>query len=166
MENNSIDNDFYSRQIGAYGLGTQTKIMQMKVFIYGMRGVGIETAKNLVLTGPNSVTIFDPNPTKINDLTSNYFLKEEDVINNIRRDEASLLYLSELNPYVNLSIMDGNDIILDIEKKSKVNKLKYNLVIITEFLPKKTLEQIDEICRNENIGFILSFEFGIYGFDF
>ena len=166
MKNNNIDSNFYSRQIGTFGLGTQTKIMQMKVFIYGMRGVGIETAKNIVLAGPNSVTIFDPNTTKINDLTSNYFLKEEDVINNIRRDEASLQYLSELNPYVNLSLMEGNDIILDIEKKSKDKKLKYDIVIITEFLPKKTLEQIDELCRNENIGFILSLEFGIYGFIF
>ena len=28
------------------------------------------------------------------------------------------------------------------------------------------MEQIDELCRNENIGFILSLEFGIYGFIF
>ena len=166
MENNNIDKNFYSRQIGTYGLGTQIKIMQMKIFIYGMRGVGIETAKNLVLAGPNSITIFDPNPSKINDLSSNYFLNEDDVNNNRRRDEASLPHLLELNPYVNLSIMDGDDIMIDIEKKSKDLKLKYNLVVITEFLPKKTLVQIDEFCRNQNIGFILSFEFGIYGFVF
>ena len=101
MENNNLYNNFYSRQIGTYGLETQIKINQMKVFIYGMRGVGIETAKNLVLAGPESVTIFDPNISKMNDLTSNYFLKEEDVINNKRRDEASISHLSELNPYVN-----------------------------------------------------------------
>ena len=165
MENN-IDKNFYSRQIGTYGLGTQTKIMQMNNFIYGMRGVGIETAKNLVLAGPKSLTIFDPNPSKINDLTSNYFLKEEDVINNKRRDEASISYLAELNPYVNINIMDGNNIIEDIEKKLKDDKLKYNLVIITEFLPRKIIEEIDEICRKENIGFILSLEFGIYGYIF
>ena len=166
MENNNLYNNFYSRQIGTYGLETQIKINQMKVFIYGMRGVGIETAKNLVLAGPESVTIFDPNISKMNDLTSNYFLKEEDVINNKRRDEASISHLSELNPYVNLNIMIGNDIILDIEQKLKDIKLKYNLVVITEFLPKKLLEEIDELCRKENIGFILSLEFGIYGLIF
>ena len=166
MLSNNKDNNFYSRQIGTYGLNTQEKIMKMNIFIYGMRGVGIETAKNIVLAGFKSLTIFDPNSTKINDLTSNYFLKEEDVINCKRRDESSISYLFELNPNVNVSIMEGNDIIQDIIKKLKTPELKYDLVIITEFLPRKNIEDIDEICRKENIGFILSLEFGIYGFIF
>ena len=166
MSNNNIDNNFYSRQIGTYGLQTQTKIMKMNILIYGLRGVGIETSKNLILAGPKSLTIFDPNPTKINDLTSNFFLKEEDCINKKRRDEASLPSLIELNPYVNISIMEGNNIINDIKKKLKDPQLKYNLVVITEFLLRKDIEEIDELCRNNNIGFILSLELGIYGFIF
>ena len=90
MSTDIIDKNFYSRQIGTYGLRTQEKIIKMNILIYGMRGVGIETAKNLVLSGPKSLTIFDPNPAKINDLTSNYFLKEEDVKLSKRRDEACL----------------------------------------------------------------------------
>ena len=74
MENKNIDKNFYTRQIRTYGLGTQTKIMKMNIFIYGMKGVGIETSKNLILAGSKSLTIFDMNPTKINDLTANYFL--------------------------------------------------------------------------------------------
>ena len=53
----NIDNNFYSRQIGTYGLGTMKKIIKMNVFIYGMRGVGIETAKNIVLSETKSLTI-------------------------------------------------------------------------------------------------------------
>ena len=166
MEINQMDKNFYSRQIGTYGLGTQTKIMKMNILIYGMRGVGVETAKNLVLAGPKSLTIFDQNICKINDLTSNYFLKEEDVKNKKRRDEASITNLSELNPLVNVNLMKGNDLIQDIQKKSKDEESKYNLVIITEFLKKEILEKIDDLCRAENIGFILSLEFGIYGFVF
>ena len=166
MSNQNLDNNFYSRQIGTYGLGTQTKIMKMNIFIYGMRGVGIETAKNLILAGPKSLTIFDMSPTKINDLTANYFLTEEHVKNNQRRDEACFTNLSELNPYVNISIMEGNDIIQDIKKKLKEPEFKYDLVIISEFLPKKTLIEIDELCRAEKIGFILSLEFGIFGYVF
>ena len=41
MLNDNLDKNFYSRQIETYGLNTQTKIMKMNVFIYGMRGVGI-----------------------------------------------------------------------------------------------------------------------------
>jgi len=166
MSNQNLDNNFYSRQIGTYGLGTQTKIMKMNIFIYGMRGVGIETAKNLILAGPKSLTIFDMSPTKINDLTANYFLTEEHVKNNKRRDEACFTNLSELNPYVNISIMEGSDIVQDIKKKLKEPEFKYDLVIITEFLPKKTLIEIDELCRAEKIGFILSLEFGIFGYLF
>ena len=166
MDNKNLDNNFYSRQIGTYGLTTQTKIMKMNIFIYGMRGVGIETSKNLILVGPKNLTIFDMSKTKINDLTANYFLTEEDVKNGKRRDEACIKHLSELNPYVNLSIMEGNDIIKDIKKKLKDPELKYDLVIITEFLPKEKLIEIDELCRAEKIGFILSLELGIFEYIF
>ena len=166
MSNNNIYNNFYSRQIGTYGLGTQEKIMKMNIFIYGMRGIGIESAKNIVLAGPKSLTIFDPNPARIRDLTSNYFLTEENVKMNQRRDESSIQNLSELNPYVKLNIMENNDIIQDIKKKLKEPELKYDVVIITEFLSKKSIIEIDELCRNENIGFILALELGIYGFIF
>ena len=160
------ENNFYSRQIGTYGLRTQSKIMKMNIFIYGLRGVGIETAKNLGLAGPKSLTIFDPNLTKINDLTSNYFLKEEDVIYSKRRDEASLIHLKNLNPYVAWNVMEGDDIQQNIKKKLKEPESKYDVVVITEFLPKEVIESIDELCRVENIGFILTFELGIYGFIF
>ena len=161
-----IDNNFYSRQIGTYGLKTMTKIMKMNILIYGMRGVGIEIAKNIVLAGPKSLTIFDPNKSKINDLSSNYFIKEVDIQEGKRRDEACFKNLSELNPYVILNIMEGDNIILDIQNKNKDPEKKYNVVVITEFLSKKALIEINEICRNNNIGFIFSLELGIYGFLF
>lgn len=93
-------------------------------------------------------------------------MTEEHVKNNKRRDESCFMNLSELNPYVNLSIMEGSDIIQDIQKKLKKPELKYDLVIITEFIPKKKLIEIDELCRAEKIGFILSLEFGIFGYVF
>ena len=47
--------------------------------------------------------------------------------------------------------MKGNDIIADIQKKLKEPELKYDLVIITEFLPIEKLIEIDELCRAEKI---------------
>ena len=35
--------------------------------------------------------------------------------------------------------MEGNDIILDIQKKIHEKEFKYDVVIITEFLPKKKI---------------------------
>jgi len=51
----------------------------MKVFVLGMRGVGLEVAKNLCLAGPNTVTIADDNLVTINDLATNFYAKKSDV---------------------------------------------------------------------------------------
>jgi ubiquitin-activating enzyme E1 len=50
------------------------KLMQLKVLIIGQRGLGVETAKNVILAGPKSVTLYDPTTVAINDLSSNFYL--------------------------------------------------------------------------------------------
>ena len=60
--------DLYSRQIGAYGIETMGKLVNMKVVLVGMQGVGVETAKNLILAGPGSVVLCDDEPTSVSDL--------------------------------------------------------------------------------------------------
>ena len=55
-----IDTNLYSRQIGTFGLETMGKLIKLKVLIVGMRGLGVECAKNLILAGPASVDIYDP----------------------------------------------------------------------------------------------------------
>lgn len=47
-----IDTNLYSRQIGTFGIETMGKLIKMKVLIIGCRGLGVETAKNLILAGP------------------------------------------------------------------------------------------------------------------
>jgi ubiquitin-activating enzyme E1 len=56
----SIDTNLYSRQIGTFGLEAMGKLMKLNVLIIGQRGLGVETAKNLILAGPKSVTLHDP----------------------------------------------------------------------------------------------------------
>lgn len=55
----NIDLKLYSRQIGTFGLETMAKLIELKVLIIGMRGLGVETAKNLILAGPKKVDIWD-----------------------------------------------------------------------------------------------------------
>ncbi len=47
----------YSRQNAALGADTTAKLSKMKVLIFGMRGIGVETAKNLTLQGAGSITV-------------------------------------------------------------------------------------------------------------
>ena len=54
-DGNQIDTDLYSRQIGTFGMETMAKLTQMNVIMVGMRGLGVETAKNLILAGPKHV---------------------------------------------------------------------------------------------------------------
>ena len=69
----------YSRQIAAYGVFSMDKISKLKILIYGIRGIGIEICKNIILSGPNQVSIFDPELVNINDLGANFYLSVDDI---------------------------------------------------------------------------------------
>lgn len=146
MNAEEIDTNLYSRQIGTIGMDTMRKLMQLKILIIGLRGLGIEIAKNIILAGPKKVSLFDPEISKMNDLGSNCFLSEEDVKKEKRRDESCLLKLSKLNINVNVDIMEGNNIMQKI--------INYNLTLISEFMNKEKLFIIDDECRKNKIGFI------------
>ena len=94
----NIDEQMYSRQIVLLGLETMEKISKLSILIIGQRGLGVEVAKNIIVSGPYKVSIFDPINVEISDLGSNFYLKEEDI--GKRRDLSSLNNLIELNEYV------------------------------------------------------------------
>ena len=154
----SIDINLYSRQIKAYGIETMKDLSKLTILIIGIRGLGLEVAKNLILSGPKEVNIYDPHKCTISDLGTNYYINEKDVIEGKRRDIASLSNLCQLNSYVTLSIMEGDDIFKNLKK--------YNVIVISEIMDENTLIKLDEDCRNNNIGFIYSCSFGISGFIF
>ena len=52
----------------AFGAETLSKMKDLYVLIVGMRGTGVETAKNLILSNVGGVLTYDPNPTEIRDL--------------------------------------------------------------------------------------------------
>jgi ubiquitin-activating enzyme E1 len=74
LSKNAAFMDLYSRQIGAFGIETMGKLINMRVIIVGMKGVGIEIAKNLILAGPGSVVLCDDGLTEVNILLHCFFL--------------------------------------------------------------------------------------------
>ena len=162
-----IDDDLYSRSIFTYGMETMKKLSSMKILIIGMRGLGIETAKNIILSGPGVVDIYDPSPININDLGTNFYLSENDV-GKKNRDEGSLEKLSKLNPNVRVSV-------LKLENKNDMTEYinyfgekiaKYNVVVFTELHPMYFIDQVDKICRSKNIKLIYGMCFGLVGYIF
>jgi len=123
-----FDTDRTSRLIPILGLGNLKKMMDIKVLISGLTGLGAEIAKNIILTGLN-VTLHDTENVEWNDLSSHvrsscpplssiffnqcmislktsfvlqFYLSEADVGKN--RAEASLLKLKELNTFVKVDL--------------------------------------------------------------
>ena len=41
-------------------MDTMKKLVQLKILIIDLRGLGIETTKNIILAGVNKVSLFDP----------------------------------------------------------------------------------------------------------
>lgn len=136
---------------------TMSKLVTMKVLIVGLRGLGVETAKNLILAGPRSVTLYDPSIVQWGDLSSNFYTREEHV-GKTSRAEASIGKLRELNPNVDVSVRDT---LTDEDLKA------YNVVCITHIFNniEHTIKQ-NEICRANNVGFVLSQTYGPSGFAF
>nr|GAT53895.1 predicted protein [Mycena chlorophos] len=93
------------------------KMAASNVLIVGMQGLGVEIAKNIVLAGVKSVTIFDTAPVTVQDLSSQFFLRKEDI--GKTRAEATVGRLAELNAYVpvrNLGGSPGQEISVDLIK--------------------------------------------------
>jgi len=100
-----IDEGLYSRQLYVLGHEAMKRMGASNVFISGMKGLGVEVAKNIILAGVKSVTIHDPESCSIEDLSSQYYLSEKDI--GTSRAKVSLDNLIELNTYVPVTFHDG-----------------------------------------------------------
>ena len=74
--------DRWSRYIGAMGVEAVAKQANANIFLSGAGALGIEIAKNLVLSGCKSFTLHDYRAINIKDLSGQFFINyEEDVLN-------------------------------------------------------------------------------------
>lgn len=151
----NIDTNLYSRQIRTYGLETMLKLQNLRILLFGMRGLGTEIAKNLILSGVKEIQILDENSCEINELGSNFFISEKNI--GERRDNSCLQKLKELNSYVSVEIFKG---------KLYENILDFDVVVITEIMNPDLLFKLDEKCHENNISFIYCLCLGLSCFIF
>eukprot|EP01116_Phalansterium_solitarium_P005095 TRINITY_DN1640_c0_g1_i4.p1 TRINITY_DN1640_c0_g1~~TRINITY_DN1640_c0_g1_i4.p1 ORF type:complete len:1025 (+),score=498.95 TRINITY_DN1640_c0_g1_i4:192-3266(+) len=100
-----IDESLYSRQLYVLGHETMKKMAASSILLIGLKGLGVEIAKDLILTGVKSVTLFDNTPTTIFDLSAQFYLTEKDV--GKPRSVASVAKLADLNSYVEVKAHTG-----------------------------------------------------------
>ena len=151
----NIDTNLYSRQIKTYGIETMSRLQNLRALIVGLRGVGLEIGKNLVLTGIKELRILDENICQISDLGNNCFFSEQNI--GQKRDISCLSKLRELNSYVKVDLFKGNLI---------ENICNFDAIIITEIQNEDFLFEIDNKCHENNICFIYCLNLGLAGFIF
>ncbi|KAI0347162.1 ubiquitin activating enzyme [Trametopsis cervina] len=152
----AIDEGLYSRQLYVLGHEAMKRMAVSNVLIVGLKGLGVEIAKNIILAGVKSVTVYDPEPVEVQDLGSQFFLRATDVGKS--RAEAAAPRLAELNAYVpvrNLGGQQGQEITPDLIKG-------FQAVVLTEAPLSKQLE-INDWTHENGVHFISADTRGLFG---
>lgn len=152
MAQGDIDEGLYSRQLYVIGHDAMRRMGKADVLIAGMRGLGVEIAKNVILAGVRTVTIQDEGVVEWRDLSSQFYLKEADLGQN--RALCSEKQLSSLNAYVKVSASTNK---LDENFLSK-----FQVVVLTSS-PLDEQLRVGAFCHSNNIKFIVADTRGLCG---
>lgn len=147
----AIDESLYSRQLYVLGHEAMKKMAQSNVLVSGMKGLGVEVAKNVILGGVKSVTLHDSGNCEIQDLSSQFYLTEADVGKN--RASVTLPKLAELNNYVATSAATV--------PLTEAFIKQFSVVVLTNSSMEEQVE-ISEITRKNNIALIIADTRGLY----
>lgn len=128
------------------------RMAKSNVLISGLKGLGLEIAKNVILSGVKSVTLHDVGSIEISDLSSHFYATEKDVGKN--RAEVSLKRLAELNKNVLVSF--------STEKLTTQFVSKFGVVVLTESSLEEQLA-LDEFTHANNIALIVASTRGLFG---
>uniref|UniRef100_A0A8C5BLH3 Ubiquitin-like modifier activating enzyme 1 n=1 Tax=Gadus morhua TaxID=8049 RepID=A0A8C5BLH3_GADMO len=147
-----IDEGLYSRQLYVLGHEAMKRMQNAKVLISGMRGLGVEIAKNVILGGVKSVAVHDQGLAEWRDLSSQFYLREADLGKN--RAEVSQPRLAELNSYVPVVAYTGtltNDYLTQFE------------VVVLTNSPLEEQLQVGEYCHSKGVKLVIADTRGLFG---
>ena len=117
-----------------------------------------DAAKNIALAGVKSLTLFDPTPTSISDLSSQFFLRSEDV--GKPRADVTAPRVGELNAYTPVTVHPAADLISDLSQLRR-----YQVVVITSS-PLQHQLAIADFCHDNGIHVVIADTFGLFGLVF
>jgi ubiquitin-activating enzyme E1 len=153
-QSNNVDLDYnlYNRQLYVLGPDAMKRMQQSNVAIIGLTGLGVEIAKNVILTGVKSVTLYDEELVQYSDLSSQFYLSEQHIGKN--RADCCVNHLKELNQYVSVSVYHGE---LTDEVLST-----FNVVVFADHSIPQLVDK-NEHCRRNNVKFIAAESRGLFG---
>jgi len=151
MAEPTIDESLYSRQLYVLGHEAMKKMGTSNILLVGLKGLGVELAKNLILTGVKSVTLHDDEPTSLFDLSAQFYLSEKDI--GQKRSAACVAKLAELNSYVQVSTHSG-ELTPDVLKQFKV--------VVMADQPLELMRKVNAFTHANNIAFVSVESHGVF----
>ncbi len=152
VEDESVK-DRWSRYIGAMGLDAVARQAASSMLLVGLDTLGVEVAKNLVLSGCKRFTLYDPKPVSNADLAGQFFLTPEEIGQS--RAKACLPKLQQLNYYVKVDMLSET---LPAAAKGVEDMLlphKYSVIIVAD-ADKKTTMALADFARAHKVKFVLA----------
>ncbi|KPI38428.1 Ubiquitin-activating enzyme E1 1 [Cyphellophora attinorum] len=158
LQSGEIDESLYSRQLYVLGHEAMKRMGASNVLVVGLKGLGVEIAKNIALAGVKSLTLHDPAPAAIADLSSQFFLRPEDV--GKPRDQVTAPRVAELNSYTPVSVLQTKSLAQDLKQLDK-----FQVVVLTSTTLKDQLV-ISEYCHDKGKYLVIADTFGLFGYIF
>ncbi|KAK6063553.1 ubiquitin-activating enzyme E1 [Seiridium cupressi] len=149
-----IDESLYSRQLYVLGHEAMKRMGASNILIVGLKGLGVEIAKNIALAGVKSLTLYDPTPVAIGDLSAQFFLHTEDV--GQPRDAVTAPRVAELNAYTPVNVHQSSGL---GENLSQFDK--YQVVVLTN-TPLHLQLAIGDYCHSKGIYVVFADTFGLF----
>lgn len=153
--NGEIDESLYSRQLYVLGHEAMKRMGSSNVLVVGLRGLGVEIAKNIALAGVKSLTLYDPKPAKIEDLSAQFFLTPADV--GKPRAAVTQPRISELNPYTPVDLHPTDNLTNDLSQLKR-----YQVVVLTD-TPLHDQLKIADFCHENGIFVVIADTYGLFG---
>ncbi|GAB7346808.1 hypothetical protein MBLNU459_g1906t1 [Dothideomycetes sp. NU459] len=153
--NGEIDESLYSRQLYVLGHEAMKRMGSSNILVVGLRGLGVEIAKNIALAGVKSLTLFDPKPAALADLSAQFFLHPEDV--GKPRAKVTVPRVAELNPYTPVKEHPSSSLTSDLAQLKD-----YQVVVLTDTTLKDQLV-ISDYCHQNGIYIVIADTYGLFG---
>ncbi|KAI8945839.1 putative ubiquitin-protein ligase [Xylaria longipes] len=150
-----IDESLYSRQLYVLGHEAMKRMGASNILIVGLKGLGVEIAKNIALAGVKSLTLYDPTPAAIADLSSQFFLHPKDV--GKPRDAVTAPRVAELNAYTPVHIHKSSGLTENLAQYDK-----YQVVVLTNQRLQDQLI-IGDYCHSKGIYVVCANTYGLFG---
>ncbi|CAL8105724.1 unnamed protein product [Calicophoron daubneyi] len=152
-EVNELDEALYSRQLYVLGAEGMRRMATSDILIWGLGGLGVEIAKNIVLAGVRSVTLYDQTSVTWGDLSSQFFVGTDDIGHN--KAEVSRHKLAELNTHVTVQVLNKPNLAPEDIKK-------FTVVILTDCSHEVCCE-IGDLCHNFGVKMVAVSTHGVFG---